>query len=55
MPFTDEQKRQAIEREIQLRKNVYAVRVRNGTMRQEAANYQIEIMQEIARDYTRDK
>jgi len=55
MPFTDEQKRQAAEREVAMRKNVYPARVRAGKMTQQAADFQIEIMQEIASDYARDK
>jgi hypothetical protein len=53
--FTDEEKRQAAEREVAMRKNVYPARVRAGKMKQDAADYQIAIMQEIARDYTRDE
>ena len=49
--FTREQKLKEIAREIALRRNVYAKRIRVGQMTQEAADNQIAIMVEIAKDY----
>lgn len=49
--ITLRQKLKAIEREIALRKNVYAKRVDSGKLRQEDADYEIAVMQSIADDY----
>lgn len=49
--FTDQQKREAAERELKFRKRVYARRVSEGRMKQEQADREIAIMSEIAEDY----
>jgi hypothetical protein len=49
--FTVEEKRKAIERELAYRVRVYARMVEQGKMTQAAANRQIEIFEEIRKDY----
>lgn len=49
--FTDQQKREAAEREVKFRKRVYARRVAERRMKQEQADHEIAIMAEIAEDY----
>lgn len=49
--FTSEDKRRAAAREAALRRNVYRKRVAEGRMRQEDADREIAIMDEIAADY----
>lgn len=51
MRFTDEEKRIAAEREVGWRKRVYPNRIETGRLSQQEADYQIQIMQEIADDY----
>jgi len=51
MSFTAEQKAKAAEREVGHRLRVYSRLVDKGVMRKEKANYEIDIMREIARDY----
>ena len=49
--FTYTQKLEAVEREIKQRKYVYPRRVQDGKMTQRLADYQLAIMEEIAKDY----
>lgn len=49
--FTDQQKREAAEREVKFRKRVYARRVAERRMTQEQADREIAVMSEIAEDY----
>jgi hypothetical protein len=51
MYFTIEEKRQAVERELAYRIRVYARMVEQGKMTKAAAVRQIEIFQEIRKDY----
>ena len=53
MVYTAADKRKAVEREIALRKRVYANRIETGRMTQAQATYQITIFEEIADDYLR--
>lgn len=53
MPFTAEMKRDAARREIRFRERVYNNKVRQGSMTQAKADFEIEIMREIAEDYER--
>jgi hypothetical protein len=53
MPYTFEQKLKAVERELSLRKQVYPGSVKVGRMKQADADYQIDVFEEIARDYER--
>lgn len=49
--FSDEEKRQCAEREAKMRRRVYPRWVADGRMKQEQADREIAIMDEIARDY----
>ncbi len=49
--FSKEEKLKEVAREIALRRNVYAKRVRVGQMSQLDADRQIAIMIDIAKDY----
>lgn len=49
--FTDQQKREAADRELKFRRRVYARRVAEGKMKQEQADREIAVMAEIAEDY----
>jgi len=51
MSFTAEQKSKAATREVAHRLTVYRRLVAKGVMTEEKANYEIDIMREIARDY----
>jgi hypothetical protein len=51
MTFTMEEKRRAIERELNHRHRVYPSRVMNHRMSQKLANEQIAIFEEILQDY----
>lgn len=51
MPFTADQKLAAIERELKLRRRVYARRVAEKRMTQALANEQIAVFEEIEADY----
>ena len=51
MPFTNNQKREVAEREVVMRKRVYPAWIANRRMRQGEADYQIAVMEEIAKDY----
>lgn len=51
MIFTNQQKRDAVLREVKYRKRVYARLVSDGRMTQAKADEQIAIMQAIADDY----
>jgi hypothetical protein len=51
MTIDDAVKLACIEREIEMRKRVYPRRVYNCQMRQEDADREIAVMQEIAKDY----
>jgi hypothetical protein len=53
-PFTDKEKLDAIQREIGMRRRVYQRRVYSGQMEPETADWEIAVMEAIARDY-RDK
>lgn len=49
--FTAQDKADAAEREVRLRRRVYANRVKTGRMTQAMADWQIAIMEEIVEDY----
>jgi hypothetical protein len=49
--FNDRAKLKCLERELALRRHVYAKRQRAGLMPPEVAAHEIAIMQEIIRDY----
>jgi len=49
--YTNEQKSKCAAREAAMRKNVYPKFVNKGTMKQEAADYEVAVMSEIAADY----
>jgi len=49
--YTNQQKFDAVERELKYRVRVYARRVAEGKMTAELAKYQQEIFQAIAEDY----
>lgn len=49
--FTAEDKMKAAKREANYRRYVYPKQVSNGRMTQEAANWEITVMDEIAADY----
>ena len=51
MTFTHRQKREAVLREIKMRKRVYPNQVRQERMTQEEADHQIAVMEAIAADY----
>lgn len=51
--FTNEQKLQAIEREIRYRERVYANRVAIDRMTRAKADYEVAVMKAIADDYRR--
>jgi len=53
MIYTALEKKQAVEREIALRKRVYPNRVLTGRMTQAQADFQIAIFEEIRDDYQR--
>lgn len=55
MPFTPEEKRKSVEREIAYRRYVYSRRVEAGKMRRETADREIAIFEEIAEDYRRQE
>jgi hypothetical protein len=49
--FTAQQKLKAIERELRWRRYVYPRRVEKGDMKQQAADEQIALFEEIRNDY----
>jgi hypothetical protein len=49
--FSTKEKRKAVERELAYRARVYARMVEQGKMTQAAADRQIEIFEEIRKDY----
>lgn len=49
--FTAEQKHKVAQREVEWRLRVYPNRVAKGTMSREQAEYQIDVMRAIAKDY----
>lgn len=49
--FTDREKMQACQREVGYRRWVYPKRVADGKMKQDAADREIALMDEMARDY----
>lgn len=51
MPFTNNQKREVAEHEVVMRKRVYPAWIAKRRMRQGEADYQISVMEEIAKDY----
>lgn len=51
--FTAAEKREAVQREITLRKRVYPRRVEAGHMTQSGADYQIKIFEAIRDDYAK--
>ncbi len=51
MLFTNQNKIKALKREIALRKNVYAKRVRKGDMLQATSDYEIGIFEDMLKDY----
>jgi hypothetical protein len=53
MAYTNEQKLQALRRELKFRRRVYVRRIEEGTMTPEFAKEQIDIFEAIALDYER--
>lgn len=51
MPYTAEEKKKAVERELTFRRRVYGRQVSDGRMSQEMANHQIAIFEAIRDDY----
>lgn len=51
MTFTAKEKREAAERELKLRRRVYAWQVQKGSMKRAEADREIALMREIAADY----
>jgi hypothetical protein len=51
MPFTNDEKLQAVKRELGYRRRVYENRVRDKKMTQEHATHQIKLFEEIEADY----
>ena len=49
--FTRVEKLKALEREIEMRKRVFPKRVDKGLMKQDEADRQVAVMEEIAEDY----
>ena len=49
--YENAQKTRAIRRELALRERVYAKRVAQGIMNQKEAEYEIDIMRAILKDY----
>ena len=54
MRFTALQKREAASREVTMRLKCYPDFVKKGRLTPKEANYQIDIMREIASDYERE-
>lgn len=53
--ITREQKRKALRREIALRRNVYAKKVKAGGMKQADADFELAVMEAILADYQDDQ
>jgi len=53
MPFTNEEKLQAVKRELSYRRRVYENRVRDKKMTLEHATIQIALFEEIEADYAK--
>lgn len=51
MRFSTEEKIKALQRELALRRAVYARRVEEGKMTREQAEYEISIFEDILNDY----
>ena len=51
MPFTNDEKLQAVKRELSYRRRVYAKRVCDGKMTKGHADHQIALFEEIEADY----
>lgn len=51
MPFTNQQKLDAVKRELGYRRHVYARRVAAGQMTQAKADHEIGVMEAIVEDY----
>lgn len=51
MTHTDQEKAEAAEREVKMRRRVYPRWVAQGKLSQADANHQISVMEDIARDY----
>lgn len=49
--ITTTEKRQAAQREVAIRRNVYAQRVQSGRMKQSVADFEIAVMDAIVEDY----
>jgi len=52
--FTPEDKLRAVEREILMRRRVYARYVQEGKMKQQQADQGIAVMEAIAEDYAKE-
>jgi len=50
-PFTNEEKLQAVRRELAYRRRVYENRCRDGKMTKDHADHQIKLFEEIEADY----
>lgn len=50
--FSNQQKAKCAAREAAMRRNVYPRFVKKGTMKQDAADYELAVMSEIASDYS---
>jgi hypothetical protein len=53
MPFTNDEKLQAVKRELAYRRRVYENRVRDKKMTQSHADHQIKLFEEIEADYAK--
>jgi hypothetical protein len=53
--FTAGQKLEALDRELKLRRRVYARRVEAGQMTRKEADYQIDIFEAIRDDYEKEE
>lgn len=49
--FTDREKLDSLNREIGMRRRVYPARIEKGAMTLQSAEYEIAIMQAIAKEY----
>jgi hypothetical protein len=49
--FTDQDKLEAVERELRMRVRVYERRVADGKMSQQKANHEIAVLRAIVADY----
>lgn len=55
MTFSRQEKFKCVERELAIRRKVYAQRVRKGQMKEATADREIALMQAIMEDYGEDR